>query len=249
MADRPASRGRAVRGLFLAFALSFVNLTGIVFTLTALGGLEPWSRWQFIGAFGVLEAASGIANVISPNIWRLPVAELQTGERTKIELAGSALLIPHWAALARFAAGVLLVAIAAWHEGLAPASAALVPLVIALAWLILAISAALARLAVIRPELDVVELVVRWGGRVRELPPVSLSAAVLQFLLSIATVPAAKLLQPSVLYLPELAPSLEALLAAFSASAILGVLVYLLWMGRVAASAPPEQQREAEEHA
>ena len=177
MAQRLASRKRAFSGLFLTFVLSFVNLVGIVFTLIALGGLAPWSRWQFIGAFGVLEAASGLANVISPNIWRLPVAQLQTSERTQIELAGSTLLIPHWAALARFAAGVLLIALAASHEGLAPASLALVPLILALALLILAISAAFARVALIRPEFDVVQANVRWGGRLREFPPVSLSAA------------------------------------------------------------------------
>jgi hypothetical protein len=249
VAQRLASRRRAFSGLFLTFVLSFINLVGITFTLIALGGLAPWTPWQFIGAFGVLEAASGLANVISPNIWRLPVAQLQTSARTQIELAGSTLLIPHWAALARFAAGAVLMALAAWHEGLAPASLALIPFTLALAWLILVISAVFARVAVIRPEFDVVQANVRWGGRLREFPPLSLSAALLQFLLSIATVPAAKLLDPTVLYQPELAPSLEALLAVLIASAISGVLVYLLWSGRVAGTAPAEQQREAEEHA
>jgi hypothetical protein len=249
--DRKAKQGsgRAFRGLFLVFSLSFVNLTGIIFTLTALGGLAPWSRWQFVGAFGVLEAASGLANVITPNIWRLPVAELQTSGRTEIKLAGSALLLPHWGALARCAAGLVLLAVAAWQEGLGPASAALVPFVLALAWLILAISAALARIAVARPEIDVVQVVVTWGGRVKEIPPISLSAALLQFVLSILTLPAAKLLRPSVLYQPELGPSVNALLVALGASAALAGLVYLLWSGRIELKAPSEQQREAEEHA
>jgi hypothetical protein len=246
---QPASRRRALSGLVLTFVLSFVNLVGIVFTLVALGGLAPWSRTQFIGAFGVLEAASGLANVISPNIWRLPVAQLQTSGRTEVKLALSALLIPHWAALARFAAGLVLMGIAAWHEGLAPASLALIPLILALAWLVLVVSAAFARVALIRPEFDVVQINLRWGGREREFPPGSLSASVLQFLLSIATIPAAKLLDPTVLYQPELAPSLEALLAVLVASAISGVLVYLLWAGRAGAKASAEQQREAEERA
>jgi hypothetical protein len=240
---------QAFQGLFLTFLLSFVNLIGIIFTLTALGGLAPWSRWQFIGAFGILEVASGLANVISPNIWRLPIAELETSERTEISLAGSALLLPHWGALARCAAGLVLLAVAAWQEGLAPGSVLLVPLVLALAWLILAISAALARLAVARPEIDVVQVVVRWRGRVKELPPLSLSASFLQFVLSITTVPAAKLLPPSVLYQPELSPSVHALLVALGSSAVLGALVYWLWWGRIEFDAPREQQREAEEHA
>ncbi len=244
-----SSGTRAFRGLFLTFTLSFVNLVGIIFTLSALGGLEPWSPWQFVGAFGILEAASGIANVISPNIWRLPVAEVQTSQRTDIELAASALLLPHWAALARFSAGVVLVTVAAWHEGIAPASVALAPLVLAIAWLIVAISAALARLALLRPELDVAEVAIRWGGKLRELPPLSLSASILQFVLSIATVPLAKLLSPSILYQPQLAPSAEAFLAVLAASVLLGGFLYWVWSGRIGVRASAEQQKEAEEQA
>jgi hypothetical protein len=239
----------AIRGLLLTFALSFVNLVGIIFTLLALGGLEPWSPWQFVGAFGILEAASGIANVVSPNIWRLPVAEVKTSQRTGVELAASALLLPHWAALARVGAGVLLATVAAWHEGITPASLALVPFVLAVALLILAIAAAMARLALVRPELDVAEITIRWGGKLRELPPQSLSASILQFVLSIATVPLAKLLSPSILYQPELAPSAEALITVLAASGLLGGLVYWMWSGRIGLRAPAEQQREAEEQA
>jgi hypothetical protein len=228
---------------------SFFNLIGVIVTLTALGGLAPWSRWQFIGAFGVIEAASGLANVISPNIWRLPIAELQTSERTDVRLAGSALLLPHWGGLARSAAGLVCLAAAAWENGLGPASAALGPFVLALAWLILAISAVLARAGVARPDIDVVQVAVRWGRREKEFPPLSIGAAVFQFLLSIATIPVAKLLSPSVLYRPELGPSLDALLLALALSAVLVVLVYLLWSGRIELEAPPEQQREAEKHA
>jgi hypothetical protein len=249
MAPLADHRKRAFRGLLLTFTLSFVNLVGIIFTLSALGGLAPWSPWQFVGAFGVLEAASGIANVISPNIWRLPVAQVQTSRRTDVELAASALLLPHWAALARFVAGLVLMAVAAWYEGLAPRSVGLIPFIFALAWLILAISIALARLALLRPDLDVLEISIRWGGKVREAPPLSLTASVLQFLLSIATLPAAKLLAPSILYQPELAPSAKALFALLAAAFILGLLAYLLWWGRIAITAPREQQREAEEHA
>jgi hypothetical protein len=32
--------------------LSFVNLIGVIVTAAALGGLAPWSGWQFIGLFG-----------------------------------------------------------------------------------------------------------------------------------------------------------------------------------------------------
>jgi hypothetical protein len=240
---------RAFRGLALVFLLSFVNLVGVIFTAAALGGVEPWTRWQFVGAFGVIEAASGLANVISPNIWRLPVAELQTGKRTEVKLAASALLLPHWGGLARFGAGSVCLAFAAWQDGLGPASVALVPFVLALAWSILAFSAVLARAGVARPDLDVVQFVVRWRRREQETPPVSIGASVLQFLLSISTIPAVKLLPPSTLYQPELGPSINALLVVLAVSAALLVLVWVLWAGRVELHAPTEQQREAEQHA
>jgi hypothetical protein len=239
--------GRAFRGLALVFVLSFVNLLGVIVTAAALGGLAPWSRWQFIGMYGAIEVASGLANVISPNIWRLPVAELQTSERTDVKLAASALLLPHWGGLARSAAGLVCLAIAVWHDGLGPASAALVPFLLALAWSILAISAVLAWAGVARPDVDVVQFVVRWGRREKELQPISLGASALQFLLAIVTIPAAKLLPPSVLYQPELGPSAAALLIALAVSAALLALVYALWSGRIEVTAPAEQQREAEE--
>jgi hypothetical protein len=219
----------------------------VIVTATALGGLAPWSRWQFIGMYGAIEAASGLANVISPNIWRLPIAELQTSERTDVKLAASAMLLPHWGGLARSAAGVVCLALAAWQEGIGPATAALVPFVLALAWAILAISAILAWAGVNRPDLDVVQFVVRWGLREKEIAPISIGASVFQFLLAVATIPAVKLLPPSVLYQPELGPSPEALLFTLALAAALVAPVYLLWSGRIELSAPAEQQREAEE--
>jgi hypothetical protein len=239
---------RAFRGLALVFILSFVNLIGVLVTATAVGGVAPWSRWQFIGMYGALEAASGLANVISPNVWRLPIAELQTSKRTSVRLAASALVLPHWGGLARSVAGVVWVALAAWQEGFGSASAALVPLVMALAVSILAISAVLARAGVARPDMDVLQFVVRWGRREKELTPISISASVFQFLLSIATIPIAKLLPPSVLYQPEIGPSAKAVLLAVAVSAALLGLAYVLWSGRIELNAPAEQQREAEEH-
>jgi hypothetical protein len=225
-----------------------VNLVGVLVTAAAVGGVAPWSRWQFIGLFGVLEASSGLANVISPNVWRLPIAELETGGRTDVKLAASTLRVPHWGGLARSAAGLVCIALAAWQEGIGPASLALVALIPLLAWSILGISAVVARAGVARPDVDVVQLVVRLGRREKELSPVSIGASVLQFLLSIVTIPIAKLLPPSVLYQPEIAPSASALMAVAIASVVLLGLVYLAWFGRIDKRAPAEQQREAEEH-
>jgi hypothetical protein len=247
--QRPSRSRRAFRGLALVFFLSFVNLAGLILTVTALGGPAPWSRWQFVGAFGVLEAASGLANVVSPNIWRLPVAQLQTRGSTAVTLAASSLLLPHWGGLARLGAGLVCLGLAAWHEGIGATSVALAPLVLAIAWSILTISAVLARIGVARPERDVAQIVVRWGGRPRELPPISIGAAFLQFALTIATIPAVKLLPPSILYRPELGPSGETLLASAAVAAALLALTCVAWSGRMSVNAPSDQQREAEEHA
>ena len=238
--------GRAFRGLALVFVLSFMNLVGVLLTATVLGGIAPWSRWQFIGMFGVVEAASGLANVLSPNVWRLPIAELQTSERTQVKLAASALLLPHWGGLARGAAGLVCVALAGWQEGVAPVTLLLVPFVLALAWLVLALSAALARAGVAHPELDVVQFVVRLGRSETELAPISIGASVLQFLLSSVTLPVAKLLPPSVLYQPAIGPSAAALLVTLLVSGASGVVAYLVWSDRVVLRASREQQREAE---
>jgi hypothetical protein len=242
-------RRRAFRGLVLVFLLSFVNLIGAAVTVAALGGLGPWSRWQFIGLFGVIEAASGLANVITPNIWRLPIAELETTKRTDVKLAASVALLPHWGGLARFAAGVVCLGIAAWKTGLGSSSWALVPFILAVAWSVVGVSALLARAGVARPQIDVVQLTVRWRERESELAPFSIGASVLQFLLGIATVPVAKALSPSFLYRPELATSPPATVAVFVAAAALTVLVWVLWSGRIDYAAPREQELEAEKNA
>ncbi len=241
-----AGRSRAFQGLALVFALTFVNLVGVIVTATALGGIEPWNRWQFIGLFGVLEAGSGLANVLTPNLWRLPEAQLRTSGRTDVRLAAT-ILIPHWGGLARSAAGAVCLGVAAWHEGVGPATLGLVPLLAAIAWAVLALSALFARAGVARPDTDVVQFVVRWRGREHETTPISVGASVLQLVLSIATIPAVKLLPPSVLYRPELGPSAALLAVAAITSLALLVLVALLWSGRIGWTATREQQLEAEE--
>ena len=158
------------------------------------------------------------------------------------------MLLPHWGGLARFAAGGCASASAAWQEGLALSRSCWCRS--CSRWLDrVAVSAVLARAGVARPDRDVVQFVVRWGGREHELQPITIGAAVIQFGLSIMTLPAVKLLPPSVLYQPELGPSRNALLVALAVSIALLVLVYVLWAGRIQLHAPAEQQREAEEGA
>lgn len=245
----PTSGDRAFRGLALVFVLSLLSLIGVIVTATALGGVAPWTRWQFVGLFGVLEIAAGLANVVAPNLWRLPIAELNTSRRTRVHLAASTILLPHWGALARAAAGAVLLVVVAFSEGVSRASLALVPFVAAVAVSYVALSAVLARVGVARPELDVVHFVVRWGGRERKLTPISIGASALQFLLSIATIPIAKLFPPSILYQPAIAPSRQALLVVMVMGVLLAGLAYAVWARRLAVAAPPEQQREADEHA
>ena len=243
------SVARSFRGLATVFVLSFLSLIGVVLTATALGGLAPWTRWQFIGLFAVLEIAAGLANVISPNVWRLPIAELDTSSRTRVQFAASTMLLPHWGGLARAAAGLVLLVLVAFEEGMSHASLTLLPLIGALSVSYVALSAILARIGVARPDLDVVQFIVRWGKRERELTPISIGASALQFLLSIATIPIAKLFQPSILYQPEVAPSAQTLLVVLVVALVLAGLAYAVWARRLAVTAPREQQREADEHA
>jgi hypothetical protein len=238
---------RAFRGLILVFALSFVNFVGLMLTVTMFGGLGEWTRWQFAGMFGLIEAASGLASVIAPNAWRLPVAESRV--RTDVRLTPSTLFIPHWAALARTAAGGVLMAAAVYNTGVSPATASLLPLTCLVAVIVVATSVAVARWGVAQPQYDVMQVVVRFPGREHEMEPFSLSAASLQLLLSIMTIPAVKLLRPDVLYRPDMAASPEALLAAGAVAAVAAGAAIAAWWGRMEWRAPREQQREAERFA
>ena len=138
-ADKPAKR-RAFRGLALVFVLTFVNFVGIGLTLVSLGGLEPWTKLQFLGLFGVIETSAGLSNIIAPNIWHLPVAEMETSKRTPVRLAATTMLIPHWGGGARAAAGSIMLAVSGTSEGWDVASLLLVPFVGALVVLFLGIS-------------------------------------------------------------------------------------------------------------
>jgi hypothetical protein len=247
--QRRNGNGRAFRGLFLIFALTFVNFAGILLTLTALGGLEPWTARQFLGLFGVVELAAGASNIVAPNIWHLPVAEMGTSRRTRVRLAASALLLPHWGAAGRAGAGLVLILISGFSEGWSPESLLLLPLVAGLIVLFLGVSAAIARAGVAYPETDIVEVSIRWRGKDNRLQPLSLSASVQQFVLGILTLPAVKVLQPGCLFGPEIRPSLEALVVTLLLAALSVAATALLWSGRLQWRAPREQQKEAEANA
>ena len=239
---------RALRGLLLGFALSFLNLLGTVLALEAIGGLGAWTGRQFIGLFGLLEMATGVAFIFGPNIWRLPVAEAHTSDRTAVRLAASTVFIPHWAAAAKALAGAVMLAVAAQEAGIGPATAG-VPLLVAFVVLgAIGLSLVAARVGVARPDLDVVEIVVkRPGHRDVALPGVSIGGIVVQLLLNIGAFPAVKALPPSVLYHPEVGPSTAVLAVGTTVTAVLLLAAYAAWHGRISWRAPREQQREAEQ--
>jgi hypothetical protein len=243
------NKSRAFSGLVLVFVLTILNFFGILLTMTALGGLEPWNTWQFLGLFGVVEAAAGASNVIAPNIWRLPVAEMETSRRTRIHLAASAMLIPHWGGAARSLAGVVLIVVSGFHEGWAIESLLLLPMLLLLCVLFLAISAVIARWGIEYPETDTIQFVVRWRSREHELNPLSLSASLQQFVLGVITLPAVKILSPGALFGPAIRPSTEAFMAIVVVTFLFTTATALLWAGRLQWQAPPEQQREAEQNA
>lgn len=250
MPPAPAGgRARAFRGLFLVFVLSFLGLVGVLLTVTALGGLGDWSRMQFIGLFGIIEVATGLANVILPNIWRLPVAEVQTKRTTAVRLAPSVLLIPHWGALARVAAGGILIIAAAWTEGVAPATAGMLVFIALFAVALTAASVIVAKFGVDYPHLDVVQFIIKRPRVTQELPPISIGASVVQFVLGILAIPLVKAIPPSAFFLPEIGASWATLAISAAAAAVLSALAAVAWRGRIDWQAPREQQREAEEYA
>lgn len=241
---------RALRGLIVGLLFSLVNLLGAYLTVAALGGLGDWTPWQFIGLFALLEVGTGLGFIICPNIWHLPVAEANTSDRTRIQLAVSTTFIPHWAAGAKALAGFALLAGAAASEGVGPATAGLPVLIVCILAVVLGLSLVFARLGVARPDLDVLFIIFRRPGREDyALPGISISASFVQLVVNVGAYPAVKLLPPSALYRPEVGPSPAVLTwAAVVATAVL-LAAYLAWRGRMRWRAPAEQQREAEEFA
>jgi hypothetical protein len=238
---------RAVRGLLLGFILSFLNLLGAFLALMAIGGLGAWTGWQFIGLFGLLEAATGVAFVFGPNVWRLPVAEANTSDRTAIQFAATTVFVPHWAAGAKCIAGLGMMIFAATRAGIGPATIGLPLLIAFLAVAVLALSAIVARFGVARPDLDVLEFVIKRPGKPdMTLPGISIGAITIQLVLNIGAFPAVKLLPPDVFYQPEIGPSPMILGATAVAALVSTVSASLVWRGRVCWRAPLEQQREAE---
>ena len=243
-------RRRAVRGLALVFLLSFVNLVGAFLALATLGGLGEWTRWQFIGLFGLVETAMGLAFIIGPNIWRLPVAEGNTSPRTRVRLAASALLMPHWAAVAKAGAGAGMLLAAAVHEGVSPATPAVLLVIAALLVAVLGLSLVFARLGVARPDLDVVAFTLHRPGQPdRKYPGISFGGTFVQLIVNIGVFPAVKVLPPTLLYQPEVAPSLEFVGYTGGLAVALAAAGLLAWWGRISVRAPREQQREAEAEA
>lgn len=238
---------RALRGLSLGLTLSVLNLFGAFLTLLALGGLGEWTGTQFVGLFGLLEVATGAAFVIGPNVWRLPVAaaELEPGTTTKF--AASTILIPHWAGGVKCIAGAGLAIWAAAHEGVSAGTPGVVLVVVFMCAVSVSLSMLFARAGCIRPDIDVFQVTVnRPGHRPLELPGMSWSASVVQALLNILTFPSVKLLAPSVLYQPEMAPSRSLLVWFGSIAVLMTIAAFGAWAGRLAWHAPRRQQREAE---
>ena len=226
--------------------LSFVNLAGAFITLTAFGGIDPWTDAQFVGLFGTIEAGVGLAFLFAPNVWRLPVAEANT-PRTDVRLAASTILIPHWLAAAKVLAGVMMIGYAAAVEGVGPATAGLIIEVVLIGLAFLAFAVAAARLGVERPDLDVVFVSLRRPRHEPvELPGLSLTGVAVQFVSNIGIFPAVELLSPDILYQPEIGPSPEMLLWTALIAAVAVVTALAAWHGRFSWRAPREQQREAE---
>jgi hypothetical protein len=243
-----SSGNRAFRGLFLVFALTFLNLAGMALTAIGLNALGEWTVWQFVGLFGVVEAASGLANVVTPNLWAMPVLEQETSARTKTVLALETLTLAHWGGIARCLAGAAMIVAAGQHEGISGQTILVLPLIAVIAWLEVALSALMARGGVAWHRYDVLQVTLNWYREI-PVPPISLSASALQFVLSLITIPAISVLNPSVLYQPELAPSVSGLAYLVVFSIVATAVGLVAWYPRIALRAPREQQQEAEARA
>jgi hypothetical protein len=238
------------RGLALGLSLSVLNLVGLFLTLLLLGGIGEWTRMQFVGIFGLFEIATGIAFIVCPNVWRLPVFEAETSDRTSIRLTASTLFIPHWAGGAKCIAGIFMVGAAFNTEGVSLASAGLVPFVAMTAVFTVAVSIAVARWGVAKPELDVVHFVVKRPSRKDiALPGISITAATIQIILGTFTLPVIKLVSPEAFFGDAFAATPEALAWTAAGTSVATLVALWAWRGRISMDAQREQQELAEEPA
>jgi hypothetical protein len=130
------------------------------------------------------------------------------------------------------------------------ATLALLPVAAAIATGVTALSLAVARWGVARPDLDVIFLSIRRPGKEEQaLPGISVGGMAVQLVVNIGTFPAVKLLAPEVLFRPELGPSPGLVAVSLAVAALLVAMTAVVWRGRIAWRAPREQQREAEEFA
>ncbi|MEO9254330.1 MAG: hypothetical protein ABI305_02235 [Tepidiformaceae bacterium] len=239
---------RLFRGLALGLSLSFCNLVGAFLTLLVLGGLGSWSGTQFVGFFGLMELATGVAFIFGPNAWHLPVvaAETRPGENTHLSL--SILRIPHWAGGVKSIAGAGCLMWAGSKEGVGPGSIAIFALALCVFASCMAVSVLVARWGVAHPEHDVFQFILkRPKHEDRLLPAVSVSALALEALFNIGPFPFVKAFPPTLLYSPELVPSRAFLLWVAGITLLLVGAALVVWWGRFSFQAPREQQRHAEE--
>lgn len=238
------------RGLALGLTLSVLNFLGLFLTILLLGGLGEWSIAQFVGVFGIFEISTGLAFILCPNVWRMPVIEAETSEREAIRLALNTLFIPHWAGGAKALAGGIMVAYALTAEGAGLGSIGLVPFAILAAIGTVTGSIAVARWGVARPEFDVVHVVIKRPRRDdMPLPGLSMSAATLQIISGTFALPILKILEPGAFFAPAFAPSPMVLAVTGAVVAGVSALALFVWRDRLSWVAPPEQQQKAEEPA
>lgn len=243
---RQRVRLTVLKQLAIGITLTVINLTGVLLTLAAIGGRGDWTIWQFLGLFGLLEWSTGIAIILGPNAWQLPIRRAADGEIPLVE--ARALLKPHWAPGVKALSGFVLMCAAAIVEGIGVVTLG-IPL---LAFFIVAgamgLSLILARLGVARPDLDVFHVIIRRPGHPeRELPGISAGASIVQAILNILTIPTVKVFPPSFLYHPEMGPSLSALGWYGAGAAVLMGIALFAWRGNVCwrAGAGPTSGRTA----
>ncbi len=237
-----AERAKRPRKLVLTFIASLINFSGLLLTLEAFGARRLWTELQFAGLFGLIEIATGMANLYGANFWFI-FDEVPAGGRSfRLPLRE---LSFHRDGLVRMAAGGVLLAISAAAAGVTSQSLMLVPAVLLLAVAMFGLSGAFARISLTWPTQDIVKLTAEWHGQVRDITPLSISSSFLQLWWTLLALPVVAVLPHKELFHPEIWPSphLIGVLIGF-AVVCLGLFI-ATWHGRLgwrsAASQPVEE--------
>jgi hypothetical protein len=227
-----SKRRSDARKAVAVFGLSFLTLAGVLLTVVGLDSLGDWTEWQFVGLFGLLEAGAGLGSVYAPNFWLIPVRHGWPGGEGR-HLGLRELKVPHFSAAGRIAAGATMLAGATVHEGSGPATLSVALPLAAVAGVLLAASALVARWGLANAGVEIFQVVIRRAAGDVALPHLAIGASLVQFAFTVLAIPLVRIVPTGALYGPEVRASAGFVAVSLAIVGAFGIAAVAAWRGRL----------------